>query len=348
MIMLVDQDARQGVGIQVDAPAARGVGAHEDVGHHRRRHLGAELRARPRIQRLQLGDHVGQVFVVDTAQLAQGRQVAARQEFEIVDQRRHGRVEAVALDQLQLEAFGHRLGHDAGGLEALTGGQHLFDQGDIAAQAFGDFTERHAHITGIVDPIDQDLGDRHFRRGEVGDQCLVGQVFVQRLFARQRPFHGVFVAIEATAALAGLRPVDHRTFAGIGRRGRFAFTHGRVVVTIDVRRRRIEVAIGRRGVAVAQFQFAGFVGFAVAGGRLAVGGLVRRTFAVLALQQRVAFQFGLDDGFQLKVRQLQQLDSLLQLGRDNQPLSLPEFQPLSERHAIRKSLNENPESLRNR
>jgi hypothetical protein len=44
---------------------------------------------------------------------------------------------------------------------------------------------------------------------------------------------------------------------------------------------------------------------------------------VLALQQRIALQLGLDEGLQLKVGQLQQLDRLLQLGRDDQTLALP-------------------------
>ena len=45
--------------------------------------------------------------------------------------------------------------------------------------------------------------------------------------------------------------------------------------------------------------------------------------ALVALQQRIAFQLGLDEGVELQVGQLQQLDRLLQLGRDDQPLALP-------------------------
>ena len=53
--------------------------------------------------------------------------------------------------------------------------------------------------------------------------------------------------------------------------------------------------------------------------------------ALVALQQGIAFQLALDEGFQLKVRQLQQLDRLLQLGRDDQPLPLPQLQTRAER-----------------
>jgi hypothetical protein len=44
------------------------------------------------------------------------------------------------------------------------------------------------------------------------------------------------------------------------------------------------------------------------------GRLGRRLLGLLALQQRVALQLGLDEGLELEVRQLQQLDRLLQLG----------------------------------
>src|SRR6185437_7123112 len=125
---------------------------------------------------------------------------------------------------------------------------------------------------------DQDLGDGHFRRREMGDQRLVGEVLVQRLFACQRPLQGVFVAVEAAAALAGLGPVDHRAFGGVGRGG-FALAHHRLVVAIDVGGIGVEIVIGDRGVAIVQFEFAGFV---FRGGRLGLGGAVGGAFAVLA------------------------------------------------------------------
>jgi hypothetical protein len=44
----------------------------------------------------------------------------------------------------------------------------------------------------------------------------------------------------------------------------------------------------------------------------------RRRLAVVALQQRIALKLGVDIGVQLNARQLQQLDRLLQLRRDDQ------------------------------
>ncbi len=54
-------------------------------------------------------------------------------------------------------------------------------------------------------------------------------------------------------------------------------------------------------------------------GRLVPLGL---SLTLVTLQQRIAFQLALDIGVQLHVGELQQLNSLLQLGRDDQPLPL--------------------------
>ena len=78
--------------------------------------------------------------------------------------------------------------------------------------------------------------------------------------------------------------------------------------------------IGRPGVGEAQF---GGIGRRFAGDLDARLGL-------LALEQRVLFQLGLDIFVELLVRQLQQLDRLLQLGRDDQPLPLPNLEPLTD------------------
>ena len=60
--------------------------------------------------------------------------------------------------------------------------------------------------------------------------------------------------------------------------------------------------------------------------------LRRVALRLLALQQRIAFQLGLDEVLQLEVRQLQQLDRLLQLRRHHQRLRLPEVEAGAQRH----------------
>lgn len=64
-------------------------------------------------------------------------------------------------------------------------------------------------------------------------------------------------------------------------------------------------------------------------GRL--GGLGRLT-AVLALEERVAQQFGFDEGVELEMAELQQADRLHELRRERQRLRLPGFEPRREGH----------------
>jgi hypothetical protein len=52
--------------------------------------------------------------------------------------------------------------------------------------------------------------------------------------------------------------------------------------------------------------------------------------AVVALEQGIALELGLDEGVELEIRQLQQLDRLLQLRRDDKALALPKLQSVAE------------------
>ena len=66
----------------------------------------------------------------------------------------------------------------------------------------------------------------------------------------------------------------------------------------------------------------------------------RLGFAVVTFQERVLFQLGFAIFGQLDVRQLQQLDRLLQLRRHDQRLALTDFQPLTDcRHAQRENFS---------
>ena len=68
--------------------------------------------------------------------------------------------------------------------------------------------------------------------------------------------------------------------------------------------------------------------------RLRLEPIERRAFAVLRpLQQRIARQFILDEGVQLDIRHLQQLDRLQQLRRQNHCLALPDRQFGRKRHS---------------
>jgi hypothetical protein len=52
--------------------------------------------------------------------------------------------------------------------------------------------------------------------------------------------------------------------------------------------------------------------------------------AVLALEQGITLELGLDEGVEFEVRQLQQLDRLLKLRRDDKALALPKLQSVAE------------------
>ena len=84
------------------------------------------------------------------------------------------------------------------------------------------------------------------------------------------------------------------------------------------------VEIGRCGV------FGNVVG--VVAGRFRLGRFrVRLRIALVALQQRIALQLAFDIGLELEVRQLQKLDRLLQLGRDDEALALPKLESWTKR-----------------
>ncbi len=97
-IDVVDQHARQRLAVELDAPGPVGRSQDIDVGNRGRAGRVAEGAAGLRFEAPDLGDHVGEVLVVDAADLAQQGKVASRQRRQIGDHRLHRRIEAVALD----------------------------------------------------------------------------------------------------------------------------------------------------------------------------------------------------------------------------------------------------------
>jgi len=86
---------------------------HEEVGARRdgpaalapRHGVRAEVAADVGAEGAQLGEHVAQILVIHPADPLQPRHVSAGQQVKIVQERRHGRVAAIALDLLALGAF---------------------------------------------------------------------------------------------------------------------------------------------------------------------------------------------------------------------------------------------------
>ena len=125
------------------------------------------------------------------------------------------------------------------------------------------------------------------------------------------------LAVEAAAA-AGLGPVD--AAAGLGAAHGRAGVAGGVVAgrgaVVEIVGPGVDVGLGH-----ALGHMVGFEGFGVGLNRFAVGLVV----GFVALEQGIALQLALDIGLQFEVRQLQQLDRLLQLRRDDEALPLPKL-----------------------
>ena len=210
------------------------------------------------------------------------------------------------------QAFAHIAGENTGRIKALNLGQHLFDQGQGAAEARRQILQIEAQIAALIHAVDQGVGDGALGVRKAQNQQLRRQMVLQRGFADEAALYARIVNIERARFRACARPVNRA--AHIGRlaavgRGRIAHGHvaGRGVVQIVV------PGVNFRGGGPRTFQEikAGF-------GR----GFERRrldlALALFALQQRIFLQLLLDKGFQLKIRQLQKLDGLLQLRRNDQ------------------------------
>ena len=231
-------------------------------------------------------------------------------ESEVLDHRLHRRVVAAALLQLQGEAFRNGPGHDAGRLEALADFQYRLDIGNVGAQRLGYVLDGCPQVAGLVGLVDQACGDQPVGIRQAGEIQLRMQVFVQRQVGGK--VRGKIIIV-ACAAAADAGPVGLGRRAGCARRHRSIRAGARLV---DILARRVELVarFAEAGRIVQRQLFAALRLFAAVGAR---------AVAFLALvQQRVALDLGLDKLGEFLVRQLEQLDRLLQLRRHYQGLAL--------------------------
>jgi len=121
--------------VPVGAPRAR---RHPE---HRLHHGRARSQARLGIEIADFGDHVGEVLLVDAAQAAERSEIALGQQSEILDQRAHGRIEAVAFLELDGETFGERARAHARWIERLPAPPAALDVFQRRAKFFGDRLE---------------------------------------------------------------------------------------------------------------------------------------------------------------------------------------------------------------
>ena len=167
------------------------------------RRLSAEATAGFGIIAAQLADHVGEILVIDVAQPPQPREIAARDQIEIVDQPRHARIVAVGFLGLQREAFGKIARADAGRIEGLDDAEHLLDPHQRHAEPRRDIEQRGGQIAALVDLVDQVRGDEQV--GPVDRGAGLGEQMVRQAE------RGIGKTVEIGAVLprapAAVRPV---------------------------------------------------------------------------------------------------------------------------------------------
>ena len=311
IVAAVDDQPRQRRLVDADVPAALAAGRQQDVGRHRLAAARVEPQAGLGIVAAQFGKHVGEVLVVDPAHAFEPRNLAARDEIEVVDQPRHRRVVAVRLARLQRDAFAQSARADAGRIERLHQRQRGFRVRQRDAEIAGQLEQGGMEIARLVEQADEMAGDGG-KTGIVGDRAdLRAEMLGQGLAAA-----GAFVDRWAVltrgptdlAAPVGLVPA----VAGVA----VAVERGRVDVERLVD---IGVALADELVRARAFER----GAARLLGRFDPGdGHFGRRLA--DVEQRVGLQRLADERLDLEVGQRQQLDRLLELRRHDQRLGLAE------------------------
>ena len=115
----------------------------------------------------------------DARDALQRDEIVGGEEMQIVDQGRHRRIAAVAVLQLERQAFAQVAGEHAARLEALQHAKRLLDQLDRRAQPLGDVRQIAAQVAGLVGHVDEMLADQPPRRIGEGEHQLLGEMIAQ-------------------------------------------------------------------------------------------------------------------------------------------------------------------------
>ncbi len=190
-------------------------------------------------------------------------------------------------------------------------------------EAFGDFGDVGAQVAGLVDRVDQHPGHHVLGGRQAGHGQLLGKVLDQ---GGGRDGALVRCRRSRSTAAARARPVD--LAAGLFGPGVGALEPG----PSPVARSPGETSSGVASIwwLAALSDTESRPRFSVArsaGSSAAAFGLDGTVFA---LEQGIAFELGLDEGVEFEVRQLQELDRLLELRRDGKALALPKLQSVAE------------------
>jgi hypothetical protein len=280
----------------------------------------AELQARLGIELLDLGDHFGQLLRIDADRPLQSGQIVAAEQGKVVQQPGDLRIVAVAVLELQRQAFGEVAREHARRIEALQLLQHLLDERIRRTELLRQIVEVALQVARLVHHVDEVSADQPL--GGLRDQHL--QLLVEMVCKRAAGRHEVLeVSVLAAERVVGSwlerSPARRIGFGRIAFAAR-AFLGALLRVSVDKHGyiRRAPVALAIRIVAVVR--------------ALRLGALRRFLGYFGALEQGIALQLGLDVAAQLDVGELEQANSLLQLGCHHQLLALPQLQFWRKRH----------------
>ena len=219
------------------------------------------------------------------------------EESEVVEQPGNLRVVAVGILELQRQAFGEIAREHTGWVEALQLGEHALDENDGRAEPHGDIVETARQVAQLVQHVNEVHADQPFGRVRHHQVQLLGEVVGQRARRGNELLEvGVLGAVSVVlarldgrpAGLVAPRAVSVQWTAPPARLG------GRLAARLAVLR--------------GAFRFIGLP-----------GGLV-------PLQERVALQLVLNEHAEIEIGQLQEANSLLQLGGHHQLLALSQLQ----------------------
>ena len=181
-------------------PGPVGGRAHGDIGHDRLDRSAAECPAGLGVEAPDFRHHVGDVFVIDVAELAQPGEIPLCEQRQILDQDLHCGVVPVLLTQLDGEAFRQIAGTHAGWVEALDDPQHRLHARNGRSQPLCDILDACGQISAILDGIDDRVADHPVHRIGTGQRELSGKMVAQ---CRRGGDIGFKIAVLAVLAPTG-------------------------------------------------------------------------------------------------------------------------------------------------
>src|ERR1700730_11846036 len=204
-VALIEPHTWQRRRVDLHAPAPLGA-AHEHIGHHVLRAVGAHGGARARMAGAHQGERRGELLLGGAQLTAQQRQLTLGDQLHVLarDWQRgaDARRSRIQLPQLQLDALTDRTRADARRVEGLYPAEHavhfLRRALELRAQRVHDFLERFGEIDVVADGINDGAPHREFPRCQARELQLPHQVILQRLTAGVGVFLLTLVLVAAS------------------------------------------------------------------------------------------------------------------------------------------------------